>query len=171
MFAINFNSVGLAIGAKGSADVRAFVPVESKPLQVGNQLIFKARLAAFDIGIFYAKNHGAAMMTGEEPVKQRGAGVADVEMSGGRRGESHANLGVGSHELMVTGSGRVPRAVRARQILPVRFHKHRGAVRQYLGDALHDFCGVVTRADHRISAEVGCVLQHQVESLGTSPLA
>ena len=44
-------------------------------------------------------------------------------------------------------------------------HKHRRSVSQHFCHALHNFGCVVTHADHRVGAEFGCVLQHQVESV------
>ena len=72
MFAINFQTVGLAIRSVRAADIGAFVPVQAEPLEIGNELIFKAGFAAFDVGIFDAQHHGAAIVPGEKPVEQSG---------------------------------------------------------------------------------------------------
>ena len=57
MFAVNIQAFGLAIGSIRSAQVRPFVPVEAEPLEVGDELIFVAGFAAFDIGVFDAQDH------------------------------------------------------------------------------------------------------------------
>ena len=56
-------------------------------------------------------------------------------------------------------TGKSPSA----HLLLHRLHDDGGAVSQDLGDALHDFGGVVTGADYRIGAQFGGMLQHQVE--------
>src|SRR5271170_4455469 len=65
LFAIEIEPVGLAIGKVWAADVGTFVPINPQPLQIGDQLIFEASFAAFDIGILDAQDHGAALLPGE----------------------------------------------------------------------------------------------------------
>ncbi len=89
VFAINIQTVGLAIRCVRAADIGAFVPVQAQPLEIGNELIFKAGLAAFDVGIFNAQHHGAAVVPGEKPIEQSGAPIADVELSSRRRRETN----------------------------------------------------------------------------------
>src|SRR5262249_39977654 len=103
VLAIDFQTVRLAVRRVGSADVRPFVPVEAEPLDVVNQLIFKTRLAAFHIGVFHAKHHRAAVMTGKKPVEQRGAGVPDVQLPGWRGSEPYSNGRIFRHRTMLTG--------------------------------------------------------------------
>ena len=85
VFPVDVQALGLAIGRIRPAHVRPFVPVQAQPLEVGDELIFEAGLAAFDVGVFDAQHHGAAFLPGEKPVEQRGTRVADVEMPGWRR--------------------------------------------------------------------------------------
>jgi len=79
---IDFKTVGLAIRTVASANIGAFIPVNSQPLQVFEDLRFIPRLAALHVGVFDAQNHRAILLPGEQPVEQRGARVAHVEMSG-----------------------------------------------------------------------------------------
>ena len=92
VLAINRQAVALAIGRVLAADVGAFVPVDAHPLQIFEQLAFEARLAALDIGVFNAQHHHAARLPREQPVEQRGAGIADVQLAGGRGSEANADL-------------------------------------------------------------------------------
>jgi hypothetical protein len=45
-----------------------------------------------------------------------------------------------------------------------RFNKHRGSVGQDFCHALHNLGGVVSRANNCVRPELGCMLQHQIES-------
>ena len=57
MLAVDVQTVALAIGRMRAADVRAFVPVETQPLQVFEQLAFKARFAALQVSVLDAQDH------------------------------------------------------------------------------------------------------------------
>src|SRR6185437_14025905 len=83
MFAVNLQTLGLAIGRVRSAQVGSFVPIETQPFEVGDKLILKAGFTAFDVCVFYAQHHGAALLSGEKPVEQRGTRITNVEMPGG----------------------------------------------------------------------------------------
>src|SRR5690242_6107544 len=54
---------------------------------------------------------------------------------------------------------------------PLRVHHHRRPIRQHLGDALHHLSRVVARADDRVRAQLGRVLQHDLERLRPGLLA
>jgi hypothetical protein len=69
MFFVNIQAVGLTIRNEGAADVGAFVPIKTEPFQVGDELVFIAGLAAFDIGVLDAQYHGAAFLTRIEPIE------------------------------------------------------------------------------------------------------
>src|SRR5579863_2756632 len=102
LFAVEFQPVGLAIRRVRSANVWAFVPVEPQPFQVADELIFKTSFAALDIGILDAEHHGAALLPGKEPVEQGRAGIAHVEMPGGRGRKAHTDWKIGAHKMMLT---------------------------------------------------------------------
>ena len=110
MLAVNLQTVGLAIGGVRSAQVGPFVPVKAQPFEVGDKLIFKAGFAAFDVGVFDAQHHSAALLPGEKPVEQRGTRIANVKMPGGRRGKTDADRRSWSHQKMLADAhvGRGP---------------------------------------------------------------
>ena len=83
MLAIEIEAIALTVGSVRPADIGAFIPVESHPLQVFEQLSFEALFAALDVGVLDAQHHHSALLAGEEPVEERGAGVADVQVAGG----------------------------------------------------------------------------------------
>src|SRR5437879_3473279 len=89
---INFGALALKIRTAISADVRTFVPVNAQPLQA---FINRGRGflgIALGVSVFDSKNQFAAMMVNEEPVKERSARPADVQITGGRRRETDANF-------------------------------------------------------------------------------
>src|SRR6185437_10427377 len=55
-------------------------------------------------------------------------------------------------------------------LLSAGLNHYRRAVSQHFRDTLHHFGGIVARSDHRVSAELSGVLQHEVESFGTGLL-
>ena len=103
VLAIDGDAVGLAIRRIRPSKIGALIPIEAKPLQVGDELILKARLAALEVGVFDAQNHGAAGFAGVEPVDERRAGVADVQLTRRRRRKTDANGGIGGHGFMLAG--------------------------------------------------------------------
>ena len=93
---IDFQPLGLAIGAAGAVVFlsrrRPFGPVQAQPAQVVEQLSLKTRLAAFDVRVFNTQQKVAARSLGKEPVVERGAGIANMQKSGGRRGKTDTSL-------------------------------------------------------------------------------
>src|SRR5271165_6159620 len=102
MLTVKIETVALAIRRIRPPDVRALLPINAEPLQVLEQLSLIARLAALDIGVFDAQDHDATLLPCEQPVEERGAGVADVQLPRGRRSETNANLGRITHSMMLT---------------------------------------------------------------------
>jgi hypothetical protein len=98
---INIQPVGLTIRAKGSADVRAFVPIKPQPLQVFNELAFESLLATIDVGVFNTEHHRPASLARKQPIKQSRASVADMQMPGRRRREANTDGGRSGHKMMV----------------------------------------------------------------------
>src|SRR5271157_3306860 len=101
MLAVDREAVALTIRRIRAADVRALIPVDPKPFQVFQQLMFIARLAALEVSVLDAQNHGAACLAGKQPVIESGAGVADVQLPGGRRRKTYTYLGILAHTLML----------------------------------------------------------------------
>src|SRR5271157_1037280 len=101
MFAIEIEAIALTIRRVRSADIGTFIPIDAEPLQVFQKLSFEALFAALDIGILDAQDHDAALLPCEQPVEKRGAGVANVQLSRGRRSEANANLGNSAHSMML----------------------------------------------------------------------
>jgi len=71
-----------------AAQIRAFVPVQTKPLEIGNELIFKTSFAAFDISVFDAQHHGAALPRAKSQLNRAVRRIAHVEMPS-RRGRKN----------------------------------------------------------------------------------
>ena len=73
-----------------SADVGPLIPVEPQPAQTLHDARDHLPRRSLGVGVFDAQDEGAAMAAGVEPVEQRRAGAADVEIAGRRRRETDA---------------------------------------------------------------------------------
>src|SRR5207245_7337211 len=62
VFAIDCKPVGLTIRGIRAAKIRPFVPIQSEPFEIGDELIFEAGFAAINIGILDTKYHGSALL-------------------------------------------------------------------------------------------------------------
>ena len=96
----------LEVGAVGAADARALVPVEPQPAQPVEDAVHHLGRRALDVGVLDAQDEGAAVPAREEPVEERGAGAADVQVAGGGGREADA-WGTGGHSLVPSGTGAV----------------------------------------------------------------
>ena len=77
---------GIERHAVGLAEL--FIPVEAEPAEILLQRLGIFGLAALGIGVVEAQQHLAAELAGEQPVDQRGAGIADMEVARRRGGEA-----------------------------------------------------------------------------------
>jgi hypothetical protein len=68
-----------------------FVPVEAQPPEAREDGLDAGVGVALDIGVVEAQDHDAVVVTGKEPIEDKGAGAADVKEAGGRGGETDAN--------------------------------------------------------------------------------
>src|SRR5262245_3260666 len=73
-------------------EVWPLVVIEAQPLQTFEDSPNHLFTGALDVGVFDAEDEFAAGLAGEQPVEQRGARPADVQISGRRRGETNTNL-------------------------------------------------------------------------------
>ena len=85
----------LPVGADGAADVRALVPVEAEPVHVAEDDRLVLGRAPLVIGVLDAEDERAARLARPEPVEERRAHAADVEVAGRRGGEAEAGLARG----------------------------------------------------------------------------
>ena len=69
LLAIDRQAIRLAIWTVGPTHIRAFIPVQSQPLQIVDELVLKAGLAALEVRILDAQHHHPALLPGEEPVE------------------------------------------------------------------------------------------------------
>ena len=88
---VGVETLGLQVGAELAANFGAFVPIQAEPLHrtQDNLLVFLG--GALRVGVFDAKNEGAAHGAGERPVIDSGTCSADVQLAGGRGGETDTN--------------------------------------------------------------------------------
>jgi len=85
-----------------AADIRTFIPINTKPTQIFQELRFVTRFTAFDIGIFDSKDVYSFFLSREKPIKKRSSGIADVEQSRWRGCKADPNFGRQAQESMLT---------------------------------------------------------------------
>ena len=76
-----------------AADIRSLVPVEPQPAQAVDDARHHVPRRALGVGVFDAEHERAAVPAGEQPVEERRARAADVEIAGGRRRKTNADHG------------------------------------------------------------------------------
>src|SRR5699024_11416087 len=78
-----------------SADLYAFVPVDTHPFPGDEELAIGLFGVSFGVGIFDAEDHFSAGVAGPTPVEQGGADQSNVRGAGWSRRKAHTALGVG----------------------------------------------------------------------------
>src|SRR5690349_15364115 len=81
----------LAVWSPRAANIRALVPVQAEPAQIAQDRRVGVGRGALDVGILDAEDERPMMAAGEQPVEQRGARVADVQLTGGAWSEAYAH--------------------------------------------------------------------------------
>ena len=65
-------------------EVRALVPVQAQPLQLGQQAVGEVAAVPLGVGVLDPEHEGATHRTGVQPVEQCRPGASDVQETGGR---------------------------------------------------------------------------------------
>ena len=91
MRAVQVEPLGLAVRADVTAGIGPLVPVESQPPQVFEDALLRLARRPLAVGVFDAQDEGAPAMAREQPVEQRRAGVADVQLSRGAWSKAQAH--------------------------------------------------------------------------------
>src|SRR5262249_19441537 len=97
-FDIELRALRLKVGAMWPADFGPFVPLDAEPFEAveDGQQGFGA--IAFGVRIVDAKGELALVGSGGEQVEQRSADAADMQVTGGTRGEA----GAYGHEIVAS---------------------------------------------------------------------
>src|SRR5262249_23718559 len=82
---------GLPIRPVRTSRIWPLFPVEAEPPQVALDAGLRLRSGSLDVGVFDTQNERAPRAAREQPVEERRASVADVEMSRGTRSEANAH--------------------------------------------------------------------------------
>jgi hypothetical protein len=85
-------ALGLAIGAIGSAPVGTFVPLDSQPMKIFNDLIEGGFRRSLHVRILDPEDEGALMGSGKEVVVEGCSCISDVEKPGGSRSKTTRTL-------------------------------------------------------------------------------
>ena len=88
--AIALEPLRLEIGRVRTADLRPFIPVEPEPSQAVENAGDHVGRRALDVGVFDAQDERAAVPPRVEPVEERRARAADVQIAGGRGRKTNA---------------------------------------------------------------------------------
>ena len=72
-------------------NARAFVPIQSEPVQPVEDAGHHLGRRSLGVGILDAQYEHAAVATGVEPVEEGGTCASNVEVAGGRWGKSHSD--------------------------------------------------------------------------------
>ena len=88
---VPIEALRLEVRSVRAADVGPFVPVHAEPAHPLQDAVDHLVRRSLGVGVLDAQHEHAALAAGEEPVEQRGAGAADVQVTGGRWGETYAN--------------------------------------------------------------------------------
>src|SRR5262249_5752160 len=81
----------LKVGAERAADFGALVPGDAEPAEAVEDGLQGLGTVALGVGVVDAQAEGAPLRRGQQPVKQRGADPADVQIAGGTGGEAGAD--------------------------------------------------------------------------------
>jgi hypothetical protein len=87
---IERQALGLVVGRVRPADLGPFVPVDPQPTETVEDRGQRIGQIPLRVGVVDPQDELAAMAAGEEPVEQRRAHPADVQVTGGRGGEANA---------------------------------------------------------------------------------
>ena len=89
--AVAIDPLRLEIRTERSADERPFIPVEAKPSQPVEDAVDHVGRRSLGVRVFDPEHERAAVPAREQPVEERGARAADVQVSRRRRREADAN--------------------------------------------------------------------------------
>jgi hypothetical protein len=77
----------------GSTLIRTFIPEDTQPAEIFDDLIDRGVGRSLQIGIFNPQDQYAPVPFGQEEVKESGSGVPDVKKSCWGRSKADANSG------------------------------------------------------------------------------
>ena len=87
---VKLAALTLRIWCEEPTDIRAFVPIETQPVQVFIHGVYKVRLAALEVEVFVAKDETAVGGSGTLVRDPECARVSQMEVAGRRGGKSSA---------------------------------------------------------------------------------
>lgn len=81
-------ALGLPIRPQGILAIRTCIPVNAEPVQVRDQGRGVRVAAALGVGVFDAQYEAPVRMARQQQVKERGAGIAQMQLPGRARGKT-----------------------------------------------------------------------------------
>ena len=89
---VEVQPLGLAVRTERAAEIGPLIPVETEPAQIAEDRRLRLAGRALGIGVLDAQNERAALPAREEPVEERRARVAHVQLAGRAGSESHTHV-------------------------------------------------------------------------------
>ena len=127
---IDVQSLGLAIRTVLAADVDALGPLEPEPVQVLDHAALGLAGRALEVGVLDAQDERAALPARKQPVEERRARVADVQLPGGawRKSQSHWLTPRSSQQRDGMHGNRLSGAHRIHAFVRLAFHADLGHI-------------------------------------------
>src|SRR5687767_10524588 len=88
---VNVQALGLAIGPVIAAGLHALAPVETHPAQILEDPALRVARRALEVGVLDANDKRPSLAARKQPVEERRAGVADVQLTGGTGSEADSH--------------------------------------------------------------------------------
>jgi hypothetical protein len=95
---IQVHTLGLTVWSVRPADIRTLVPLEAEPSEILEDAALRFPCRSLGVGILDAQDECSVLAVREQPVEQRRAGVAHVQLTGGAGSKSNAHTSVGSRQ-------------------------------------------------------------------------
>src|SRR5688572_5407697 len=91
MGAIDVETLRLPVRTTVAANIDAFGPVETEPLQIRDYAALGFARRPLEVGVFDSQDVRTSLATREQPVEERGARVADMQLPGRARSEANTH--------------------------------------------------------------------------------
>ena len=88
---VDMGALGLPVRPPVAAFLDALVPVEPEPPEILDDAALRLRGRPLGVRVLDAQDEGAPISPGEQPVEERRAGIADVQVTGGTGSETNSH--------------------------------------------------------------------------------
>ena len=124
MRAIDMQALGLTVRTTLATNVHALGPLEAEPMQVVDHAALGFARGALEVGVLDSQDERATLPAREQPVEERRARVADVQLPGRARSETESHQVFGPSALSLVTSDRATRRRGPRSTRPRPLNLH-----------------------------------------------